>query len=395
MIDASVVGSLDLVLKELGKVTERDYIAAYERRLQSFMAQMTATNVDAAVLTFGAEVPWLIGYEPMPLERVTALVLRHNEAPVLLVPEIEAPRVRTRGDLFELLPWREGADPFELLERRLQGAREIVVSDRGWSAWTLTLMERLDPSTRFQRASLLSTPIRRKKDDVEMLTLAAAAAAADEVALLLQGGEIRFRGRTERDLSDEIGRRLVAFGHRHMNFAIVGSGPNSASPHHEASDRTMESGDFVVCDFGGTFCVNDEPGYCSDTTRTFSIGEPLVESRELFEVLYRSQETVRRDLRPGMTLEAADQLARSVIDEGGFGDYFIHRLGHGIGLEEHEEPYLAPGVSGTLEAGDAFSIEPGIYLSGRLGARIEDIAVATEDGVISLNTSPRTLTVVD
>jgi Xaa-Pro aminopeptidase len=395
MIDSAVVGSLELIRRELEKVTEDDYTNAYGTRLQRFAAQMASTGIDAAVLTFGAEVPWLIGYEPMPLERVTALVLRADERPVLVVPELEAPRVRVRDDLFELLPWSEGDDPFVLLERRLLGAREVAVSDRGWSSWTLTLMERLDSATHFQRASVISTPLRRCKDDVEMLTLAAAAAAADEVALLLQSGEVAFGGRRERDLSEEIARHLVATGHREINFAIVGSGPNSASPHHEASDRRMARGDLVVCDFGGTYCANDEPGYCSDTTRTFSIGEPSREVTELFEVLFRAQERVRSELRPGMSLESADMLARRVIDDAGYGKYFIHRLGHGIGLEEHEEPYLAPGSRGDLEPGDAFSIEPGIYVPGHHGARIEDIAIATEDGVISLNISPRQLVTVE
>ena len=191
-------------------------------------------------------------------------------------------------------------------------------------------------------------------------------------------------------IAQELGELLVAHGHDQAAFTIVASGPNSASPHHEAGERTIRDGDAVVLDFGGTV-----DGYYSDTTRTVVVGEPAERLREVHVVVAAAQRAATEVVRPGIEIETVDRAARSVIEAAGFGDRFIHRTGHGIGLEVHEPPYAAAGDHTVLEPGMTFSVEPGIYLDGELGVRIEDIVEVTDDGVESLNTTSRDLRVVD
>lgn len=393
MIAANEVGALATLREELGRFSESDYLGMYSQRMKRFRAAMTNRGFDAAVLTLGADVPWLVGYEPMPLERVTALVLRSDEQPMLLVPALEAPRVKLRGDLYSIRPWNETEDPFSIIQSFVGDSDEVLVSDRGWTSWLLELQKLSGSGTTFSKSSMVLGELRRAKDRIEALTLALAAAAADEVAYLLQGGEMRLEGRQEKDISDEIVARLIDFGHQRANFAIVGSGPNSASPHHEPTQRVVKKGDAVVCDFGGTYSVNEEPGYCSDMTRNFHIGEPDSRFREAFRVLRESQDRARISAVAGVTLADADAVARRHIESHGLGEYFIHRLGHGIGLEEHEEPYLSPNSKGAIKDGDCYSIEPGIYFPHTYGARIEDIVLAQDGVAISLNRADRDLVV--
>jgi Xaa-Pro aminopeptidase len=174
--------------------------------------------------------------------------------------------------------------------------------------------------------------------------------------------------------------------HDQALFWIVASGPNSASPHHEPTDRVIEAGDLVVVDFGGK-----HRGYCSDTTRTFSVGEPDAQQVEVHAAVRAAQEAATAAVAPGVSAEEIDQIARRTITDAGYGEYFIHRTGHGIGLEGHEHPYLVEGNSEKLEPGMCFSIEPGIYLPDRFGVRIEDIVTVTDVGVESLNQANRAL----
>ncbi|HEY3811043.1 MAG TPA: M24 family metallopeptidase, partial [Acidimicrobiales bacterium] len=246
------------------------------------------------------------------------------------------------------------------------------------------------PGAAWRPASTVTGPLRAVKDATEIEALAVASAAADRVATELLGGKIALVGRTERDVSQILGRRLVEEGHQKVNFAIVGSGPNSASPHHDAGPRVIEAGDSVVCDFGGTM-----HGYCSDITRTVWTAPPTGEAKELYEVLQRAQADAVAAARVGTTCAAVDETARAIITAGGYGEAFIHRTGHGIGLEEHEDPYIVAGNDLPLAPGHAFSVEPGIYLQGRFGARIEDIVIATETGPRPLNHVSHDLTVVE
>jgi Xaa-Pro aminopeptidase len=316
------------------------------------------------------------------------LVLPVSGEATLVVPRLEAPRVEERPDVFALRPWDETEDPVAIVAGLAGRPATAAVGDRTWARFVLDLQRQL-PGTSWRRASEITGPLRAVKGQDEVAALRRAAEAADRVAAALQAGDIPLVGRTEADVSAELGRRLVEEGHARVNFAIVGSGPNAASPHHEPGERIVEVGDSIVCDFGGTMA-----GYCSDITRTFVVGEPPADLVDLYDVLFEAQEQAVRAARVGVTCEQVDAAARSVIAAAGYGDYFIHRTGHGIGLEEHEDPYLVSGNATPLAPGHAFSVEPGIYLPGRCGARIEDIVVATEDGPERLNDAPRALAVV-
>jgi Xaa-Pro aminopeptidase len=194
---------------------------------------------------------------------------------------------------------------------------------------------------------------------------------------------------TERAVGALITDAILAEGHASVDFVIVASGPNAASPHHEVSDRVLTAGDAVVVDIGGTM----PSGYCSDSTRTYAIGEPPAEFTAYYQVLYDAQEAACAAVRPGVTAESVDAAAREPITKAGYGADFIHRTGHGIGLEAHEDPYIVAGNDEPLEPGMAFSVEPGIY-PGPHGARIEDIVVCTQDGFERLNNTPRELAIV-
>jgi Xaa-Pro aminopeptidase len=228
------------------------------------------------------------------------------------------------------------------------------------------------------------------KSPAELALLEAAGAAADRV--FAQIVTRPFAGRTELDVSEEIADLLKGEGVHGEGFSIVGAGPNSASPHHHAGSRVIQEGDAVVLDFGGPL-----QGYYCDITRTVFVGsapESNSEAERVYNLVQAAQEAAVRAALPGMTCEQLDAVARDLISEAGYGQYFMHRLGHGIGLDGHEPPYLVHGNATTLQAGMSFSIEPGIYLPGRFGVRIEDTVYLTDQGAIRCNHAPRELTVV-
>lgn len=359
---------------------------------------MAELGVDALLLSHGADLPWLTGYRAMPLERLTLLVVPAEGEPTLVVPALEAPRVVRDDALFDVRAWDETEDPLDITVGLLASSSSLgrlALSDRAWAATLLGLQSRL-PAARFTAASTVTAPLRAVKDAEEIRALRAAAAAADRVAGALQRGDIPLIGRTERQVSDDIASRLLAEGHRRVNFAIVASGANAASPHHDAGSRVIGPNEVVVCDFGGELALpGDEVAYCSDITRTVATGDPGPEVRDCYEVLRDAQAEGVRAARAGVPAEDVDRAARAVIAAAGHGAHFIHRTGHGIGIEEHEDPYLVTGNRSPLEAGHAFSVEPGIYLSGRFGMRLEDIVVVGPDGPEALNTVDHELVVVE
>lgn len=361
-------------------------------RMDRVRAAMAEHGVDAALFSVGPDLPWLCGYAAMPLERLTMLIVRHGEPARLVVPELEVPRVVQRGDLFTIEPWSETDDPIRMVADHLGGAARIVVGDRTWARFVLDL-QRATGST-FDRAAPMVDPLRRVKDAHEIEALAAAAAAADRVAQQLQAGGIELVGRTEAAVSDEIGRRLVAEGHARANFAIVAAGPNSASPHHEPGDRVIGANEVVLCDFGGTMLDAFGVGYCSDITRCVVVGSVSPDVARAYEVLESAQAAAVAAATVGTPASTVDAVAREAIVDGGFAGRCIHRVGHGIGVEAHEEPYLVADNDVPLVAGEAFSIEPGIYLPGEWGLRLEDIVVATDDGPRPLNRANHSLGVI-
>jgi Xaa-Pro aminopeptidase len=359
--------------------------------------RMGDMGVDVLLLSHGADLPWLTGYRAMPLERLTLLVLPLVGEPVLVVPGLEAPRVAGGGDLFRLQAWSDAEDPVDLVVDlvRLSMPGCFAMSDRAWASTVLALQGRL-PTARWVAASTVTSPIRAIKDDAEVAALRAAGSAADRVATALQSGGIPLIGRTEAEVSADLASLLVAEGHSGVNFAIVGSGPNAASPHHEPGGRVIGRDETVVCDFGGTLSLDGDIGYCSDITRTVVTGTPSAEVRECYDVLLAAQQAAVSAARAGVTAASVDKVARDVIEGAGYGHLFVHRTGHGIGIEEHEDPYLVVGNEQVLVPGHAFSVEPGIYQPGQFGMRLEDIVVIGSDGAPeSLNTVDHSLVAVD
>lgn len=363
----------------------------FAERLTRARQRMDELGVDVALISVGADLPYLIGYEAMPLERLTMLVVPRDDEASLVVPLLEAPRVVERPEAFTVVPWGETDDPIALVAKLAGSPSVAAIGDRTWARFLVDLVASL-PGTGWRKASEVTGPLRSVKDAAEVAALRAASAAADRVATQLQSGEIPLVGRTEHEVSLDLGRRLLAEGHARVNFAIVAAGAHAASPHHHPGDRVIERGEVVLCDFGGTM----PDGYCSDITRCVWTGtEPTSEMRDLYAVLQDAQAEAVDAAVVGNPCEDVDGVARRLITEGGYGDFFIHRTGHGIGLEEHEDPYIVAGNCERLTPGHAFSVEPGIYLPGRTGARIEDIVVATDAGPESLNRVTHDLVVVD
>ena len=355
---------------------------------------MADRGVDVLLLSVGADLPYLTGYEAMPLERLTMLVLPREGDAELIVPRLEAPRVVERPDLFTLLPWGETEDPISMVTDRLAPELNVAVGNQTWAQFLVELNERM-PGTWWRKASDVMGPLRAVKDEAEIEALAKASAAADRVAAQLHAGEIPLVGRTEAEVSADIGARLLAEGHQRVNFAIVAAGENAASPHHEAGDRRINPDEVVLCDFGGTMLTDGGAGYCSDITRCVYTGEPPAEFAELYDVLFDAQAKGVAAATAGTTCEMVDLAARRPIIDAGYGEFFIHRTGHGIGIEAHEDPYIVEGNTAPLEVGHAFSIEPGIYIPGKWGARLEDIVVAGADAPRPLNEAAHRLVTVE
>jgi Xaa-Pro aminopeptidase len=356
-------------------------------RLRRTMEQMERRGVDTLMVSVGADLPYLTGYEAMPSERLTMFVLTRDHAPTLVIPALEAPRVEAGH--FEVIAWKESEDVLSIVAGLANRPTVAAIGDRTWAVFLLGLLP-LMPATTFVPASAVTKPLRMVKDGAEVEALRKAAEAVDRVASRIPS-EVRFGGRPERDVARDIVEMTLAEGHDTASFWIVAAGPNGASPHHEPGERIIEAGDAVVVDFGGRM-----DGYCSDTTRTFVVGSPSAELIEVHGIVAAAQSEARSYARAGVTAESVDQVARAVIADAGYGEFFVHRLGHGIGLEGHEHPYLVEGDHHVLEPGNAFSIEPGIYLPGKFGVRIEDIAVIAPDGSLDvLNQSDRALVEVD
>jgi Xaa-Pro aminopeptidase len=371
-----------------GPVADLAPEVARRNRWDRVRARMDLLGVDALLLSLGADLPWLTGYTAMPLERLTMLMLPVDDTATLVVPRLEEPRVVPVPELFAVRAWDETDDPVAIVTDLVGGREDLALSDRTWATFVLALQASL-PGSRWHPASMVTAPLRAVKDGAEVVALRRAAVAADRVAAALTSGAVCLVGRSEADVSHELGERLLAEGHDRVNFAIVGSGPNSASPHHEPGPRVIGDDEAVVCDFGGTLA-----GYCSDITRTVFTGDPPAEFHHLYAVLREAQAAGVDAAQVGVACEDVDGVARRIIDDAGYGQWFVHRTGHGIGLEEHEDPYLVGGNCEPLVAGHAFSVEPGIYLPGRWGARLEDIVVATDAGPDALNIADHALVVV-
>jgi Xaa-Pro aminopeptidase len=360
-------------------------------RLHRAREATARAGLDALLISPGADLRYLTGYDALPLERLTCLVLPADGDPFLLVPALEEPAAQASpaGDLgIEITGWNETDDPYALAAARLPArTARVGVDNHMWAEKTIAFRAVL-PGAEQELAGAVLNELRMRKTPQEAAALRRAGAAIDRVHARM--GEWLRAGRTEREVGRDIADAMLTEGHVRVDFVIVGSGPNSASPHHELSDRVIRPGDPVVVDIGGT----TRDGYCSDSTRVYAVGEPPAEFHRLHEVLLRAQRAQTDAVRPGLTSGQLDAVGRDIITDAGYGPHFIHRTGHGIGLDTHEEPYIVSGNPLPLAPGMAFSVEPGIYLPGRYGARIEDIVICTEEGGERLNRTPRDLVVL-
>lgn len=364
----------------------------YAQRIDRARQVMAERGVDALLLSVGSDLPYLTGYHAMPLERLTMLVVQRDEPARLVIPRLEAPRVQPQPGVFELLPWNETDDPVGIVAGMTGRPARVAVGDTMWARFLVELLGHwpagtTQGTTEYLRSTEVMNELRMRKDTAEIAALAAAGAAVDRIAAELQAGHIPLVGRSEGQVSADLSARILAEGHELVNFAIVATGENAASPHHHPGSRVIGEGELVLCDFGGTMA-----GYCSDITRcVFTGAEVPADIAEAYAVLHRAQAAGVAAGVVGAACEDVDRASRAVIDEAGFGEYFIHRTGHGIGMEAHEDPYMVQGNRLPIAPGHAFSVEPGIYMPGRWGMRLEDIVVATDDGPLPMNTADHAL----
>jgi Xaa-Pro aminopeptidase len=362
----------------------------YARRLQAAVAATKQAGLAGLIITPGYDLRYLVGSRAQTFERLTALVLPVDGEPTVVVPRMELASLRESAVTelgLAVRDWVDGDDPYQMVADALGGGQPATaVTDSMPALHLLPLADVLGV------VPVLATDVLRRlrmiKDAAEITALRTAGAAIDRVHARVPG--FLAPGRTEADVAADIAEAIVAEGHSEVAFIIVGSGPNGADPHHECSDRELRHGDIVVVDIGGP-C---EPGYNSDSTRTYSLGEPNAEVAQRYSVLQRAQRSAVSAVRPGVTAEQVDAAARDVLAAEGLAEVFVHRTGHGIGLSVHEEPYIVAGNDMPLEAGMAFSVEPGIYFPGQWGARIEDILIVTDNGAMSVNNRPHDLIVV-
>ncbi|WP_199546903.1 aminopeptidase P family protein [Streptomyces sp. N35] len=365
--------------------TADDYRARMERAAQS----AADAGLAGVLIAPGPDMVWLTGYRPpAETERLTMLVLAAGQDPVLVVPTLEAPDAEKAAGApaLTLRDWTDGKDPYAVTAPLLDVDGRFGVSDNTWALHLLGIQGQL-PGTTYTPLTACLPMLRGVKDAHELERLAAAGAAAD--ATYEEIKKARFAGRRELEVAGDLADLLRQFGHEQVDFTVVGSGPNGANPHHEAGERVIKHGDMIVLDFGGLM-----HGYGSDTSRTVHVGEPTDEERRVHDIVREAQEAGCAAVRPGIACQEVDRAARAVIDEAGYGEYFIHRTGHGIGVTTHEPPYMIEGEEQPLVPGMCFSVEPGIYLPGRFGVRIEDIVTVTQDGGRRLNATSRELAVV-
>ena len=376
--------------------THADPVATLSDRLERLAAQAAVSGADVILISPGPDLDYFIGHSVASHERLTCLVVPASGAASLLVPTLE--RLGWTGTPVESMPveistWTDGDDPYRALADLLPADARVLAVDYHMPAVHALNAQAIVPGAELTLAGETIAQLRMRKSSDEVTALAAAGAAIDRV----QGriAEWLRPGRSENEVAADIAAAIVDEGHERPDFVIVGSGPNGASPHHEASDRVIAEGDVVVIDIGGPM----PSGYFSDCTRTYVVApepggsvDPKV--REVYEIVRQAQAAGVAAVRPGVSAESIDAASRAVIERAGYGEYFITRTGHGIGLEVHEHPYMVVGNGTLLEPGMAFSVEPGIYLPGAFGVRIEDIVVVGDDGPTLMNTAPTELTIV-
>ncbi|MCA1552752.1 MAG: Xaa-Pro peptidase family protein [Chloroflexi bacterium] len=367
-------------------------MADFLARIRRAQDAMRAQQIDALFISAPSDLLYLIGYHFHPTERMTMLFIPPEGQPSIIMPQFEASRLSSdQKNLLAIRPWIETQNPVKLLANAasdLPSHGHLAVSDQMWAGFLVAMLEQW-PAARFTSAAAVLTPLRMMKDDDEIAALEHAQHIVDDAFEHICRS--RFAGRRELDVQRELTALRQELGLDDAYGGIIGSGPqHSASPHHRTGERIIQAGDAVVMDFGGTY-----QGYHADITRTVHIGPPSQKFREVYAIVEQANQAAFNAYQVGASCESVDQAARSVIEAAGYGAYFTHRLGHGIGLDEHEPPYLVVGNTQPLQADMTFSNEPGIYIPGEFGVRIEDIVVVTDAGARRLNRSTHELMVVE
>jgi len=362
----------------------------FARRMKRAASQAQDAGLAGVLVTPGPDLVYFTGYSPIAItERITMLAISASRDPAMIVPILERPDAENApgAPAVSLNDWTDGDDPYQATAKLLDSRGRYAISDSAWAMHVLGLQLALPGSSYVSMTTALPM-LRAIKGADELERLAAAGAAAD--ACVEEIATVKFAGRRESEIGGDLAALLRKHGHSQVDFTVVGSGPNGANPHHELSERVIQPGDMVVLDFGGL-----KDGYGSDTTRTVHVGDPTdEEERKVFEIVRQAQQAGFEAVRPGVACQEVDRAARKVIADAGYGEYFIHRTGHGIGLTTHEPPYMIEGETHLLQPGMCFSIEPGIYLPGRFGVRIEDIVTVTEDGGRRLNNTSHEMRIV-
>jgi Xaa-Pro aminopeptidase len=360
----------------------------YKRRVERAQKLLASSDYDVMVLFLSSNMRYLSGFYDEPGERMLLFLIPMKGEPIFIVPELYEQQVKEASPFSNMRVWKDSDDPVELLKSTVadfaKGRVQVLVDDGMWASFFLMLREVL-PDTQFSLASSVMRSLRMKKSKNEVRFLEKAGAIADAAFEEITG--LNIEGMTELALAASLEEIMLGKGAEKIAFeTLVASGPNSALPHHRAGKRKIDHGDVVVLDYGCRI-----QGYCSDITRTVVCGEASKRVREIYEIVERAQEKAVRVVRPGVEAQEVDRTAREEIARSGYGEQFIHRTGHGIGLDVHEEPYIVSGNAIELQEGMAFSVEPGIYVPGRFGIRIEDIVVVTQSGVTRMNCSTHTL----
>lgn len=366
---------------------DRGTIMDYHGRIARAQEVMRAQGTEWLLVGASADLAYLVGLHVQPGDRLTALLLPATGEATLLVPSLEATGLDSANLPAKIRLWPDGTNPVDLAVQQLRGAASLGVNESLWARDLLPLMEQL-PETRVETATPTISPLRLVKDEGEIDVLRRAAHAADRAFERLVGQKLE--GMTEVEVAEILSDLLVDEGHDTPAFAIVASGPNGASPHHTPGKRRIARRDVIVLDFGGTI-----DGYYSDITRTIAVGEPEPDAKAVYESVRLAQEAGVLAVRPGTTTGAVDAATRGVLEAAGYGSNFIHRTGHGLGLDVHEPPYIVGGDQTELIPGMVFSVEPGAYFTGRFGVRIEDIVVVTSDSSERLNRADRSLRIVE
>jgi Xaa-Pro aminopeptidase len=358
----------------------------FERRTERVRSRLDDAGADALVLTPGPDLRYLSGVDAEQSDRLTCLIVPAEGDPTFVVPGLEAPAIREATWVEDVRSWDDETGPAAVLDGVWDAPpARLLLADRMWMRFSLDLRRRF-PDASVGLASEVLGPLRRRKDDHELDALRAAARAADATMRDVRALGAEAVGRTEADLASYVEERLDAHGGSGVAFEpIVAAGPNGADPHHASGGREIRAGDPVVLDFGTRI-----DGYPSDTTRTVVFdGEPPPAFGAVHAAVSEALSAGVAAVEPGATTGAVDRAARSTLEDAGYGDRFVHRTGHGVGLEVHEEPYVVAGGDVELEPGMVFSVEPGVYLPDRFGVRIEDLVVVTDDGAERLNDTDR------